>query len=124
MEFSHIPVLLQPCLDGLNIDPMRHLPGWHGRRRGPQQRNCKTTDHRPPDFTRPGPGCGGSSHRKAQGSPAQVVQVNFREAARVLAELGIPAVNGALLDLGVSATSWTMPQRGFPIMQMPRWICA
>ena len=21
MEFSHIPVLLQPCLDGLNIDP-------------------------------------------------------------------------------------------------------
>ena len=22
MEFSHIPVLLQPCLDGLNIDPV------------------------------------------------------------------------------------------------------
>ena len=32
-----------------------------------------------------------------------MVQVNFREAARVLAELGIPAVNGALLDLGVSS---------------------
>ena len=56
---------------------------------------------------------------RLKGLPAQVVQVNFREAARVLAELGIPAVNGALLDLGVSshqletrlAASLTMPTR-------------
>ena len=56
---------------------------------------------------------------RLKGLPAQVVQVNFREAACVLAELGIPAVNGALLDLGVSshqlmtrpAASLTMPTR-------------
>ena len=27
MEFSHIPVLLQPCLDGLNINPAKYHSG-------------------------------------------------------------------------------------------------
>ena len=32
MEFSHIPVLLQPCLDGLNIDPAGiYLDGTAGQ---------------------------------------------------------------------------------------------
>ena len=50
---------------------------------------------------------------RLKGLPAQVVQVNFREAARVLAELGIPAVNGALLDLGVSSHQLDDAARGF-----------
>ena len=50
---------------------------------------------------------------RLKGLPAQVVQVNFREAARVLAELGIPAVNGALLDRGVSSHQLDDAARGF-----------
>ena len=50
---------------------------------------------------------------RLKGLPAQVVQVNFREAARVLAELDIPAVNGALLDLGVSSHQLDDAERGF-----------
>ena len=62
---------------------------------------------------------------RLKGLPAQVVQVNFREAARVLAELGIPAVNGALLDSSACpATSWTMQRAVFPTMPTRRWICA
>ena len=35
MEFSHIPVLLQPCLDGLNIDPAGiYLDLYQARRCG------------------------------------------------------------------------------------------
>ena len=50
---------------------------------------------------------------RLKGLPAQVVQANFREAARVLAELNIPAVNGALLDLGVSSHQLDDAARGF-----------
>ncbi len=38
------------------------------RRRRSQQRNRQTPDHRTSDLARSGPGCGGSRHRKAQGS--------------------------------------------------------
>ena len=33
-SFEHIPVLLNECLDGLNIDPGRHVSRRHGGRRG------------------------------------------------------------------------------------------
>ena len=94
MEFSHIPVLLQPCLDGLNIDLPVSI--WmHRRRRRSQQRNRQTPDHRTSDLARSDPDAVAVATERLKGLPAQVVQVNFREAARVLAELGIPAVNGA-----------------------------
>ena len=50
---------------------------------------------------------------RLKGLPARVVQANFRDAARVLAELSIPAVNGALLDLGVSSHQLDEASRGF-----------
>lgn len=62
---------------------------------------------------------------RLKGLPAQVVQANFRETARVLDELEIPFINGALLDLGrFQPPAWTMPSVASPITRMPRWICA
>ena len=103
MEFSHIPVLLQPCLDGLNIDPAGiYLDGTAGGAGHSREIAKRLTTGRLISLDQD-PDVVAVATERLKGLPAQVVQVNFREAARVLAELGIPAVNGALLDLGVSS---------------------
>lgn len=97
MEFSHIPVLLQPCLDGLNIDPAGiYLDGTAGGAGHSKEIAKRLTTGRLISLDQD-PDAVAVATERLKGLPAQVVQVNFREAARVLAELGIPAVNGALL---------------------------
>ena len=98
MEFSHIPVLLQPCLDGLNIDPAGiYLDGTAGGAGHSTQIAKRLTTGRLISLDQD-PDAVAVATERLKGLPAQVVQANFREAARVLAELNIPAVNGALLD--------------------------
>jgi 16S rRNA (cytosine1402-N4)-methyltransferase len=43
------------------------------------------------------------------------IRANFREVGEVLARLGIPAVDGAVLDLGVSSFQLDTAERGFSI---------
>ena len=45
--------------------------------------------------------------------PVQAVQANFCDLPEVLGELGIAAVDGILLDLGLSSDQLADPQRGF-----------
>ena len=91
MEFSHIPVLLQPCLDGLNIDPAGiYLDGTAGGAGHSREIAKRLTTGRLISLDQD-PDAVAVAAERLKGLPAQVVQVNFREAARVLAELGIPA---------------------------------
>ena len=115
MEFSHIPVLLQPCLDGLNIDPAGiYLDGTAGGAGHSREIAKRLTTGRLISLDQD-PDAVAVATERLKGLPAQVVQVNFREAARVLAELGIPAC---------PATSWTTRPAASLTMLTRRSICA
>ena len=51
------------------------------------------------------------------GGRVTLVQANFREAGKVLNELGIVGIGGALLDLGVSSRQLENASRGFSVVR-------
>lgn len=113
MEFNHVPVLLGPCLEGLAIDPTGiYLDGTAGGAGHSQEIAKRLTTGRLISLDQD-PDAVAVATERLKGLPARVVQANFREAARVLDELEIPAIQGALLDLGVSSHQLDDAERGF-----------
>ena len=109
----HVPVLLVPTLEALNVRPdgiyLDGTAGGGGHSFAIAQR--LTSGHlysldRDPDAI-------AEAGRRLQGLPATVVQSNFTEMDRVLAEHGVPGVDGILLDIGVSSHQVDTPERGF-----------
>ncbi len=115
-SFAHVPVLLEECLEGLAIDPAGiYLDGTAGgaghsrqialRLDGAQGGRLISLDQDPDAVA--------TARARLAGLPAMVVQINFRYAGQALDELGIPQINGALLDLGVSSHQLDDAARGF-----------
>lgn len=113
MEFSHIPVLLQPCLQGLAIRPDGiYLDGTAGGAGHSYQIATRLTTGQLVALDQD-PDAVAAATARLKGLPARVVQANFRNTAGVLQALGIPALDGALLDLGVSSHQLDDADRGF-----------
>ena len=113
MEFSHVPVLLNECLQGLAIDPTgTYLDGTAGGGGHSSEIAKRLTTGRLISLDQD-PDAVAAAAARLKGLPATVVQTNFRNARTALAGLDIPTINGALLDLGVSSHQLDAVERGF-----------
>lgn len=113
MEFHHVPVLLRECLEGLAIDPAgTYLDGTAGGAGHSREIAKRLTTGRLIALDQD-PDAVTTATERLKGLPALVVRANFREAPRVLRELGIESIQGALLDLGVSSHQLDDAERGF-----------
>ena len=114
MTFQHVPVLLQETLSGLNIQPEGiYVDGTVGG----AGHACEIAKQlhgagrligldRDPDAV-------AVATQRLAPYPATVIHANYDEMAQVLQRLEIPAVDGILLDLGVSSHQLDEISRGF-----------
>ncbi len=117
VEFSHVPVLLNECLEGLAIDPAgTYLDGTAGGGGHSREIARRLSTGRLISLDQD-PDAVAAATERLKGLPATVIRANFRDARRALAEQGVDALNGALLDLGVSSHQLDDGERGFSYLQ-------
>ena len=117
-EFHHVSVLLQECLDGLNIRPDGiYVDGTLGGAGHSFEIASRLTTGRLIGIDRDTVALEAAARRLG---PYQdrvtLVHSNFCEIKKVLGELNIPGVDGILLDLGVSSPQLDDGERGFSYM--------
>ena len=117
-EFYHVSVLLNECLDGLNIRPDGiYVDGTLGGAGHSSQIAKRLTTGRLIGIDRDQVALKAAGDRLANyGDKVTLVHANFCEIDRVLKELGVPGVDGILLDLGVSSPQLDDGDRGFSYM--------
>lgn len=113
MEFNHTSVLLDECIEGLNIKPDGiYVDGTVGGAGHAAEIARRLTTGRIIGIDRD-PEAVEAARKRLEGFNAAVVNSNFSEIDRVLSELGIKSVDGVLLDLGVSSHQLDDAERGF-----------
>ena len=117
-EFYHVSVLLQECLDGLNIKPDGiYVDGTLGGAGHSSQIAKRLTTGRLIGIDRDTVALKAAGERLAPyADRVTLVHSNFCEIRHVLDELGIDGVDGILLDLGVSSPQLDEASRGFSYM--------
>ena len=119
MEFKHVSVLFDECMEGLNIKPDGiYVDGTLGggghssgicERLGPNGTLIRIDRDRD--------ALNAASKRLEKYNCNKIfVQSNYSDIASVLEELEIDEIDGALLDLGVSSFQLDNPERGFSYM--------
>lgn len=119
MEFQHKSVLLQECIDTLNIRPDGiYLDGTLGGAGHSSQIACRLTEGgRLIGVDRDRTALAAAKERLAPyADRVTLVHSNFAEIDAILDSLGIPAVDGMLFDLGVSSPQLDDASRGFSYM--------
>ena len=115
MEFTHVPVLLEECIEGLDIKPDGvYVDGTAGgaghssaiaARLGENGRLIALD--RDPDAVRT------ASERLSVFPNVTVIHSNYSQMRQVLDEIGVGKVDGVLMDLGVSSYQLDEGSRGF-----------
>ncbi len=118
-EFHHVSVLLEECIEGLNIRPDGiYTDGTLGGAGHSSRIAAQLTgggrlvgiDRDPVALKAAG------ERLKPYGDRVTLVHANFCEIKQVLKDLDIPSVDGILLDLGVSSPQLDDGARGFSYM--------
>ncbi len=113
MEFSHISVLLDECIEGLSIKPdgiyVDGTAGGAGHSKEIAKR-LKTGKLIAIDRD---PAAVKAASERLKNYNAVVVKANYSEIDEVLKNLSINGVDGILLDLGVSSYQLDKAERGF-----------
>ena len=113
MEFNHISVLLNECIDALNIKPngfyIDGTAGGAGHSKEIANRlngGLLLALDQDPDAVRTAP-------ERLKRMPTKVIESNFKFMDKVALEEGFDGVDGILLDLGVSSYQLDTAERGF-----------
>ena len=117
-EFHHVSVLLQECIDGLNIKPDGiYVDGTLGGAGHSSQIAKRLTTGRLIGIDRDPIALEAAGKRlEPYRDRVTLVHSNFCEMAQVLQDLGIEGVDGILMDLGVSSPQLDDGERGFSYM--------
>ena len=117
-EFHHVSVLLEECLEGLNIKPDGiYVDGTLGGAGHSSQIAKRLTTGRLIGIDRDPVALNAAGERLAPyADRVTLVHSNFCEMDHVLDDLGIEGVDGILLDLGVSSPQLDEVSRGFSYM--------
>ena len=117
-EFHHVSVLLDECLDGLNIKPEgTYVDGTLGGAGHSSQIVKRLTTGHHIGIDRDPVALKAAGERLAPfGDKVTLVHSNFCEIKQVLEDLDIEGVDGILLDLGVSSPQLDDGSRGFSYM--------
>ena len=117
-EFHHVSVLLQECLEGLNIRPEGiYVDGTLGGAGHSSRIAQRLTTGRLIGIDRDPVALAAAGERlNPWKDRVTLVHSNFCEIKQVLSDLQIPGVDGILLDLGVSSPQLDDGQRGFSYM--------
>ena len=117
-EFHHVSVLLEECIEGLNIKPDGiYVDGTLGGAGHSSRIAAKLTTGRHIGIDRDPVALKAAAKRlKPWEDRVTLVHSNFCEIASVLDNLNIEGVDGILLDLGVSSPQLDDGERGFSYM--------
>lgn len=114
MEFQHISVLLQECMEGLHIRPDGvYVDGTAGGAGHSSEIAKRLTTGKLFALDQDPDAVAAATERLRVYPCAKVIQTNFRAMETVLHEEGIDGVDGVLLDLGVSSHQLDEGSRGF-----------
>ncbi len=117
-EFHHVSVLLEECIEGLSIKPDGiYVDGTLGGAGHSSRIAAKLSTGKLIGIDRDPVALQVAGERLAPyGERVQLVHSNFCEIKQVLKDLNIEAVDGILLDLGVSSPQLDEASRGFSYM--------